>query len=906
MSERDYAVVIGVDRYLDVNNFRPLPNSAQNALAFCDWLLYEARLPTKNVILLASLKDNAPTVEAGRLKLVQAADRDRTLSLATTSPLQGAEALEPLDANWDNISWAVRDIARRVKGVADRLFFYFSGHGLSRRVAGYLADAFVQSDYDKTDNRYPFSIPRLATYCLDQPFAEQVFILDCCRTDDGVPNDLEGFGRTPCDTKPAICRKNGRKQYFVWAAEKNSDAYALRGGAMTDKLLEGLRGAPGEVMRFVPGFPKDVYQVTMKGLDEYLAAAFREGTMFHQQSWIDGDRNGSKFPLATLLPGDPVKKIRLSIAAAPTVELKNCSFELLDQRNKDQFPADRRQTGPDTVEVDVYPQEYTLIVNCGVKAGTMFLECWKNPVEVRVNRVGENVRIEPGGRGGHETNQIGEDVSGLWLMTVLRDPDRATTVPATEYSNLVIHTKDSGTSLEVSDLADRAFVAYEKVSPEKGTSATYDFNNLKPGWYKARLERPGALATEKLIALAPLARQEETIELLNVDSSRLSDDVLGVVEDGDLPTAADYVGGVRSAGKTADLQNMLTLIADADDRGRTGKTPGWLARLGLPAQEHGRPNQAELEVILAVDTGNRPESRIRAARVEVRFWPAWTQPGPGRRLAESVSIPGLAWARFLSDEPGPHWFSVRLPEMDDSVFPIPRLGGFKSRLVLVQDATFTMQVYHYIVGRQPDRPPTPSDLNTLAIDESLLRAGRVSDVLELAIKRPDLWTAPPRAVGPIKLDPGARDGGAPDVFEQARRASMVRPIDPVTGCLMAGLLDSAQRIEPLGRLSARMLHDYPGLSDTHVIRAVYESEAEERDAPPQPDRYMAALKCGLPIDRTWFVELAAGVRRFGLEGREARLIAQVADRLPPAPPLGPLWTSWTPRDFRDEKPVEPA
>lgn len=200
----DYAIVIGIDHY----EKRPLTGAVADAKSFAQWLTDNKLIqqPDDNLKLIISDKDNRIT--------------------------SGLEVDE-----------AVADICKLARNNADpknRLYFYFSGHGIGQT-------------YDNTALCMR-QWPKLLNYCLSGymykqgiinsgAFDEILIFLDCCREIDILVESRQpGFdwktmipGRTP---RIMICNSTA---YGKLSYEVNIEPDQKR-GAFTSFLIEALNG----------------------------------------------------------------------------------------------------------------------------------------------------------------------------------------------------------------------------------------------------------------------------------------------------------------------------------------------------------------------------------------------------------------------------------------------------------------------------------------------------------------------------------------------------------------------------------------------------------------------------------------------------------------------------------------
>jgi len=226
MNENDYAVVIGVDHYPD---FAPLNGAVNDAKKVHEWLL----APDGGALL----KDNCKLIVSGQNNDI---------------PIQ------------DTIDQAFAEIIQKIGNTEGRrLYFYFSGHGMS--------------DFDAEDiamclRRWSATMRRSAISCrkyrrtlqTSGRFAELVFWIDCCRI-----RNIRSGGMEPTFDWPRPADSASETRYFLgFATSYLNPSFEVEAGAaageeyegiFTRVLLAGLKG----------GAAKDG-QVTAQSLKEYL------------------------------------------------------------------------------------------------------------------------------------------------------------------------------------------------------------------------------------------------------------------------------------------------------------------------------------------------------------------------------------------------------------------------------------------------------------------------------------------------------------------------------------------------------------------------------------------------------------------------------------------------------------
>jgi len=207
MQDRDYAIVVGINRYPLLK--KDLEGSVKDAEAFGEWLVGTGEVPAKNVKAI----------------------------LSETPPKPGDRPV------LDEIDKAFADLFKQTKAApARRLYCYFAGHGCSA-AANHLALLMANAEKEFLDRAMNASEyhDRLAKQPL---FKEQIIFYDCCRNYD---ERVTGRGPEWTRGKPPAGTED-IKQFVMFAAaftqyanEKKID-YSDRRGLFTKALIEGLNG----------------------------------------------------------------------------------------------------------------------------------------------------------------------------------------------------------------------------------------------------------------------------------------------------------------------------------------------------------------------------------------------------------------------------------------------------------------------------------------------------------------------------------------------------------------------------------------------------------------------------------------------------------------------------------------
>ena len=148
----NWAIVIGVDRYAIQD--AALGGAVRDALDVREWLLdpQGGDVPEANLALVLGPAEGAP--DPG----VQAAAPDR-----------------------NSATKAVAELIQRSGGAGERLYFYFSGHGISARTGFSDEDAMLFSDFEWLLPDNSWSLRSLSEYFATFQFQDQIMFVDACR-----------------------------------------------------------------------------------------------------------------------------------------------------------------------------------------------------------------------------------------------------------------------------------------------------------------------------------------------------------------------------------------------------------------------------------------------------------------------------------------------------------------------------------------------------------------------------------------------------------------------------------------------------------------------------------------------------------------------------------------------------
>lgn len=209
----NWAIVIGVD-YYPANEAWTLQGAVRDALAMRDWLL----------------NPNGGNVAFQNLRL-----------LLSPCPDAPAPSLKFIEATQTKIEDAINDLLTQSRSCGDRVFLYFSGHGLSVDINLTVEQGILASDFSLKTSTRSMTVKSLFDLFQGTNFKQQYFIIDACRN---IPVDRIRLGQFPYIPPPVI---PSLPQFVMFATQPCVKAMQVgypgnESGAFTSALLNGLKG----------------------------------------------------------------------------------------------------------------------------------------------------------------------------------------------------------------------------------------------------------------------------------------------------------------------------------------------------------------------------------------------------------------------------------------------------------------------------------------------------------------------------------------------------------------------------------------------------------------------------------------------------------------------------------------
>ncbi|MFP2925468.1 caspase domain-containing protein [Pyxidicoccus sp. 3LG] len=787
-----WAIVIGVSRYWQ--DSRCLDSAVTDALRFRDWVLEPTggALDPKRVYLLLSPMPGAVGPELQRGEVVE------------------PEASRYAEATHDNIVRAVNDLRKRcqLEENQGRIYFFFSGHQITARVAFADQEAILPTDFTPELTTRAMELRTITECLLATGRPEQFVFIDGCRD---VPWERK---EQRIGGMPEACIPNPRlpapQQYIFFATSPRQKAYANQvglppHGLFTQALLEGLRGKGSakvwssarrrylvRVFRLLDFIVKEVASLSLKLSEGEIEQVPRLGGE-------KGARSGSDLILMTLRAED-VPPESLTVSVAP----EECQphVTLMVERDN-QFVAESAPSASHPVAFTLPPREYSVLARAVRYEPSE--EFWPielyEPSHVAITMKKSEVEKHILYRTLRAPRYLAGDA---WFEHHL-GPLRQEQVPP---ASLFVEAWDSRLFVRVADASG------EPVGQELGAVSLEGAN---PGFYRAEVFGPEGRLESRLFELFG---HDERIRMDEPSQppDRLLQAVLQAVRAKRDTRTIWEVPGMGYV-PLPRLSTILTAVgyASVGKKGLRGDLPSGDA-LGLPASIRASGPSATLYLLFAAESEAGETSLRFLESVRARLWPVGQpMPGAGQALRCGMSVKGVADC-LLTGAAGPTWLSLEVPGQPAMVLPV-MLEAARVNLVVVES--------------EVREEPSPEGRVTVAVASRIFRY-----CPDLALKT--LLDYPSFRI--LEADLAQRClGSANDAYRLALVDAERRPgdLDPLGACAAGYLLLRHERKDALRSLLERLEQRGFHGPDAVVLRAALEGHP--------PGETLERLGSGLPL-----------------------------------------------------------
>jgi hypothetical protein len=801
-----WAVVIGIDDYQD-ERLR-LYGAVRDAVRFGRWVTSDegGKVPRSNCRLLL-----------GR----HADDRERR-GEEVESTKDVVESTEDIvEPTKNNIVKAINEVvaAGEAEGQAEQLYFYFSGHGVTARLAGREESALAIPGFTSQHPEHSLAVRSLAEHLETTPFKDQFFFIDACRK---AWQRQAQIGRWPIPRR----RDPGKppvQQFILYATSPGLPAREVGWpdeavGAFTDVLMDGLAG---DEQAKAWSWDRNCYEVRWERLATYVNRMMgkkRYSVVYSRDPPPDGwpiqipqdagsrgvadrDRDAR---LASYTRGR-FGNVELTLEFKADPPFDEAEVTVLDAIGTPVVRA-LRVPGGTSVNVTLPPRTYAArVVTPDNRVGSV-----KAPIELYEALTDELVLRSDDGP---PQTMPGPGAKALGMIEVL-SPDSLSTAEISDESGRMIAVRRSG-----------------------------QVHEAGPGFYRVRHLRPErVLGDEPVVAAVGTgdeqAPQAETFVVLSGGERRqvylgarapdpfvvrLAEALGGHAQD-------DYVIPYNGAEPMAWAQPSTVLAA-----GIGGALTGAASLEGLGAD---LPSPATLRAsgiaLYAVAGDGDPEA---LSGLSMRTWPTgWGIPPESERTSLDPSGHAVAGAVAPIDDAIPHWLSIERGE-SATVLALPVQPNRLALVVAQVDPAWT-RLYQF-------HPHVNS-----AESSSSQRLRRLEHLERLLLG-------------------GALDGARPLAEELAAEARS----DPFAGLLAGYVLLRLGLHEQLDQLASAIIEGAPTLSDAYILRAEREARFGRTDLANQA--FTDAINAGIPAFGEGLTRLVEGLRASAVQHPRGALVRHI-------------------------------
>jgi len=652
------AIVIGIDEY-GSEKLR-LGAAVSDALRFRDWVV----------------ADDGGGVPASNLRLLLAPSADHPA-------VKGAGP-----ATKDDIVTAINDIILGAPEGAERLYFYFAGHGITARVANRDESALATPGFDALHTDHSLAIRSLTEHFETTPFEDQFFFIDACRNVPWADREFE-IGRWPVPRR----RDPGARpvqQFILYATSPGSTAHedgwpGEANGAFTGVLMEALAGTDDAKAW---SWDRSCYEVRWERLARFINAGMKDRAPappgVPSEEWpvqipqdtgsrgvVDRDRDA----LVASFPSGRFSSLDLTVELVADSRLEAADVSVLDAIGSPVASALKVTGGSYTFEL----QPKTYAVRATTTAPEELVGSLKAPIDL-YRECTATIPLHPSS--GDGTEQLGADEIAAAGQ---EEPAGKITIESTD-------------PLAVAEIRDEAGQVVRVARAGEDVVA-------KPGFFRISQVGPEESHEEPFVVLS--AGEHEPVPLKP-------------------PAPAEAVARLAEALAVEPM---------------SWAQPSTLVAAAIAEELQGRklPTLGDVDLAATIGTGGSGVALFAVAgdanaealqRLRVRVWPAG-DPVPTDSAALEPMSAGVAAVVRPVAEAQPHWASIEPDGSDATVVSLPVLTGRLATLVAQVDSDrVRIYQFHPVVG--PHGSSTAERLRRIEHLERMLLAGRLDGADALA------------------------------------------------------------------------------------------------------------------------------------------------------------------------------
>jgi hypothetical protein len=668
----DWAIVIGIDEY---GVLEPqLRSAVTDAMAFRRWLLAEFGVDEEEA---RSEEDKARIAEV----------KARIFTLLGRRPDDEDRIEGERLPTKDNVLSTVNELMVESGGIGERLFGFFSGHGVTTTFANQEESALVFPGVDDSQPVQTLAVRSVMEFFETTQFQDQFFFIDACRSPLPKVNGEIGPWVIPRRRAPGQAPV---QQFVLYATSPGrpaaSSMWEEQLSRFTDVLMRGLEG-DGAAKAW--SWERNCYEVRWERLATYVHDVMQSRTetdefgeprypfQIPQDVGIRGVAGRDRDALLARPWGASVERFKLTLDLNRNSN-ENVSVSVLDAIGTEVATADDVTGRSYTFELQ--PKTYSARARTAAGREGWLLE----PVDLYDDLPGTIAWLEEG-----ETRQVDDPYADGTIEISGPDP------------------------LAVADIRDDTGWVVGVATAKRGCEAA-------PGFYQVRVVGPerGQTAQAKTVELRGGVELAVKPSYPTVDerTAELARALGGSAAD-------DYIIPVAGAQAAAWAQPSTVVVAAVGaatrDDGRA------LEGLGLE-----RPPRVAAGGSGVAFFALARDDRASVAGLHARVWCAGV-PVPEQTTPLGPSPAGVAAAVDIGNEPRPSWLSLEVPGEKPTVMALPLL---KDRLAMVvaQVESGRLRVYQFHPLAQAVEWTTPDWMRGVEHLQRRLLGGRLEGADDLA------------------------------------------------------------------------------------------------------------------------------------------------------------------------------
>lgn len=800
----DWAVVIGISDYTVLPKLDACTN---DALRFRSWLVDpKGGNVDPNNILLALAPPRSFTMPSGILSY---------------------------DARADDIIAVIDDLVTKSGGTGDRLFFYYSGHGLSNREYFVNNDTMVGSDCTAQYPTRTLTIASVQDYLATYQFNTQFFFIDACRN---IPWPFEyrvNHWPRPRPGRLAV------QQFVFYGTSPGKRSFILAGSPtsiFTEYLLRGLRGTGSAKV----WDPRGRYLVRIENLSNYVSMKVFDEMNKHgdiqppEMRSVKSAAFGDPNPILAKFLENEFLSEELTVNLIPPGVASHAGLQVLRDR---QVKSEKNPVVRSPAKFALLPREYSLVAEA-----------------TGYTPVPEQLDIDL-----YEKSEVTVEFkrgSGA--------PGSPTPPGPIAKSSLEVVSPDNLALLGIEDSTGNTL---------KSGFGSVKISNLDAGYYRIKLQTPENREVRKLVSLTGGIKKSVNLEAPHPPNSALAKDIIAAagfaVGKDNLMALSEATPGIGAVA-TAEISTFLTLAGSVELQPIRAIPAPRLRKLGIQSFRKRHNEHNGIQVLFGFEPVGEEAARKYLSKVRFRIWPQGKKiPMNTIQLRTNPHIGGIAELTYPTS-PGSYWMSIEFPERKyPIVFSIVCMESRLTMVILHVDVFRKLRVFQYTPTVTGSWEYSPAAIRRLEMIQRFYMNGAID-----------------RAFGLIENIEAILYGKWEDPIMGLIGCYLLLKMGEQHE-------DEKRALRLLKVATNNLLRRLPPTSDSFILRGEYLSRTGGQQRSIK-DLFNSALKFGAPLFSDGLQYLYFGAERFGVGYETNKFNLQ---KLFSKNTRSSIWTTWTPQKF---------